>query len=71
MFLLVQMYSVLDHVHVRIHAVAEDPMGAPGATIIRLNEEAHLPPEIKTERDWIAWLGEELVDIAHSSNPLL
>lgn len=71
MFLMVQCYDVMDHVHVRCHMVEADPLGGPGATVLRLSMEAHRPDSVKSERDYLAWLGEELIDLAHSANPLL
>ena len=71
MFLLVQLYDVLDHYHLRVHMVETEQNGGPGATMIRLNAEIPEQPEVKTPADFLAFLGEELMDLAHSANPLL
>jgi len=71
MFLLVQAYDVLDQIFLRVHMVDDDQAEGAMTTIFKANVEQHRPRDIRSERDVIAFVGEQLVDIAHQESPLL
>lgn len=71
MFLMVQCYDALGDLYVRAHMVDDGPNGVPMTTVLRLAVQAHRPDAIRTPRDTLAWLGEELIDLAHQDSPLL
>lgn len=71
MFLLVQAYDVMDQMHVRLRLVDDGDDGQILVTRTKLNWDAHRPADVKSDRDVIAWLGEELIEAAHSETPLL
>lgn len=66
-----QCYDVLGDLHVRVHMVDDQPGMEPMATVLRMTAQAHRPAEVKSERDVLAWLGEELIEMAHADSPLL
>lgn len=71
MFLMVQAYDVMDQMHLRLHLVDDGEEGQILVTRTKLNWDAHRPADVKSDRDLIAWVGEELIEAAHSNQPLL
>ena len=71
MFMMVQCYDVLDRLHVRARMVDDSATQEILVEVLRLVMDAHRPEEVKSPRDLLAWLGESLIDMAHSDNPLL